>query len=150
MAINTSKVVTGGLAAGVVMAILDFVLNVFLFGDRMKLEMNAFKTGLGDIMSEPSGSTMIGYIVMDLVIGMLLAYTYAAMRPRFGAGAKTSIIVALVFWVFALILMSGYLMMGAMSNGLWWSVSIGYLVALVIASLVAGAMYSEEGAPVTS
>ena len=89
---------------------------------------------------------MAGYIIMDLIIGMLLAYTYAAMRPRFGAGPKTAIITALVFWIFASILTSNYLMMGMMSRSLWLTVGFAYLVCIIIASLVAGALYSEDSA----
>lgn len=144
MAINTSKVVVGGLAAGVVMNICDYVMNGMIFGERMKAEMNAFHPGMGDAMSNPDSSLMIGYIVMDFVIGLLLAYTYAAMRPRFGPGAKTAIITALVFWIFGSILTSSYLTMGMMSRGLWLSFGIGYLVCLIIASMVAGALYSEN------
>ena len=144
MAMNTSKVVTGGLAAGVVMIICDYVLNGMLFGEQMKAASNAFKEGLGDQMAAMSTNTMIGYIIMDLVLGMLLAYAYAAMRPRLGAGPKTSIIVALMFWIFGSIVSVGYLVMGMMSTGLWLSFGIAYLVCLIIASLVAGALYKEE------
>ena len=101
MAINTSKVVVAGIAAGIVMVVLDFVVQMLL-GARMTAEMNAFQPGLGDSMSTMGGNVMIGYIVMDLVIGMLLAYTYAAIRPRFGPGPKTAIIAAMMFWIFGI------------------------------------------------
>jgi len=143
MAINTKKVVVAGIAAGVVMNILDFLLNMF-FGAQMQASANAFKPGLGDAMSTMSGSTMAGFIIMDIVVGMLLAYTYAAMRPRFGAGAKTAIITALIFWIFGSIIASNYLIMGLMGRSLWLTYGFAYLVCLVIASLVAGALYSED------
>jgi hypothetical protein len=149
MAINTKRVIIAGLAAGLVMNILDFIMQGMIFGDRMKAEMNAFKPGMGDAMGQMDTNTIIGYVIMDFVLGLLLAYSYAAMRPRFGAGAKTAIISSLVLWIFAGILTSNYLTMGMMSQGLWWSVAIGYLVCLVIASLVAGALYKEDGTPAT-
>ena len=143
MAINTKKVVVAGLAAGVVMNILDFLINM-MFGAQMQESANAFKPGLGDAMASMGGSTMAGYIIMDLVIGMLLAYTYAAMRPRFGPGAKTAVITALIFWIFGSIVSSNYLIMGIMSRSLWLTFGLVYLVCLIIASLVAGALYSED------
>ena len=143
MAINTKKVVVAGIAAGVVMNICDFVINMML-GAQMQASANAFKPGLGDVMADMSGSTMAGFIIMDLVIGMLLAYTYAAMRPRFGPGAKTAIIAALIFWIFGSIISSNYLIMGMMSRSLWLTFGFAYLICLVIASLVAGALYSED------
>jgi hypothetical protein len=146
MAINTKKVVIAGLAAGVVLNICDYVLNGMLFADRMKTDMNAFKPGLGDAMSQMDTNTIVGFVIMDLVIGMLLAYTYAAMRPRFGAGAKTAIITALIFWIFGSVITSNFLLMGMMSTGLWWSFGMAYLVCLIITALVAGALYSEDSA----
>lgn len=143
MAINTKKVVVAGIAAGVVMNICDFLLNM-MFRTQMTESANAFKPGLGDAMTTMSGSTMAGFIIMDLVIGMLLAYTYAAMRPRFGPGAKTAIITALIFWIFGSIIAANYLVMGIMSRSLWLSFGFAYLVCLIVASLVAGALYSED------
>jgi hypothetical protein len=145
MAINTKKVIVGGLVAGIVMNVCDFLLNMML-GAQMKESANAFKPGLGDAMSTMSGGTMAGYVIMDLVIGMLLAYTYAAMRPRFGAGAKTAIITALIFWIFGSIVSLNYMVMGMMSRSLWLTFGVAYLVCLVVASLVAGALYSEDAA----
>lgn len=145
MAINTGKVVTSGLVAGVVMTIIDFILNSFVVGDQVKAAANAFKPGLGDQMMAMDGKTMATYIIMDLVIGLLLAYTYAAMRPRFGAGAKTAIVGAFVLWVFGTIVWYNYLMIGMMSTGLWLTLAVSYLVGLTISSLVAGALYREDG-----
>jgi hypothetical protein len=144
MAINTSKVIVGGLAAGVVMNILDFISNGVIFADRMVAEMNNFKPGLGDAMHTMDTSTIAGMVILDFIIGLLLAYTYAAMRPRFGAGAKTSIITALVYWIFGSIVSVNFLMLGMMSRGLWLGFGLVYLVCLIIASLVAGALYSEN------
>lgn len=143
MAINTQKVVVAGLAAGVVMNILDFLTNMIL-GDQMKASANAFKSGLGDAMSTMDSKTMAGYIIMDLVIGMLLAYTYAAMRPRFGPGGKTAIIAAIIFWIFGSIISANYLIMGIMGRSLWLTFGLAYLISLSIAALVAGALYSED------
>jgi len=144
MAINTSKVIVGGLAAGVVMNILDFITNGVIFADQMKAAMNNFKPGMGDAMSTMDTTMIAGMVILDFVIGLVLAYTYAAMRPRFGPGAKTSIITALLYWIFGSIISASYLMMGMMSKGLWISFGIAYLVCLIIASLVAGALYSEN------
>ncbi|HEY0241464.1 MAG TPA: hypothetical protein VGC52_02255 [Gemmatimonadaceae bacterium] len=145
MAINTQKVIVAGIAAGVVMIVLDFVTQMML-GDRMVADMNAFQPGLGDSMGTMNTNVMIGYFIMDLVIGMLLAYTYAAIRPRFGPGPKTAIIAALMFWIFGSIVSANYLIMGMMSRSLWLTFGLVYLICLIIASLVAGALYKENTA----
>lgn len=145
MAINTKKVIVAGLAAGVVMNILDFVIHMMLT-DRLTAELNGFQPGLGDSMGTMSTNVMVGFVIMDLVIGMLLAYTYAAVRPRLGPGPKAAIIVALMYWIFGSIMNSAFLVMGMMSRSLWLTYGLIYLVCLIIASLVAGALYKEDAA----
>src|SRR6266550_4500926 len=114
MAINTQKVLIGGFAAGVVMNVIDFVTNMYILGARMKAEADAFKLGMSDQMM--SSSMIVTNIVMDLLLGILLVWTYAAIRPRFGPGAKTAVYAALLFWVLAAIFLSGYMHMGMMSS----------------------------------
>ncbi|MEO8575963.1 MAG: hypothetical protein ABI556_04650, partial [Gemmatimonadales bacterium] len=144
MAINNSKVLVGGLAAGVVMNLMDYVSNGIVFADRMRAESNAFKPGLGDMMAQMDSKSIAGYVIMDLVIGGLLVWTYAAMRPRFGPGMKTAVYVALAYWIFGSIVAVGYMQMGAMSRGLWLSFGAMYLVSLVIASTVGAWLYKED------
>jgi hypothetical protein len=147
MAINTSKVVVAGIAAGIVMVVLDFVVQMLL-GARITADLNTFQPGLGDSLGTMGASEIMGFVIMDLVIGMLLAYAYAAIRPRFGPGPKTAIIAAMMFWIFGTIIAANYLVMGMMSRGLWLTFGLIYLVCLIIASLVAGALYKEETATV--
>ncbi len=145
MAINTQKVVLGGLAAGFVMNVIDFVFNMFVVGARMKAETDAFKPGLADQMNK--GSVMISYIVMDFALGILLVWTYAAIRPRFGPGGKTAVYAAILFWLLAGIFYSGYLHMGMMSMGLWWTFAFVGLVNFLISAWVGARLYSEDAVP---
>jgi hypothetical protein len=144
MAINTQKVLLGGIAAGVVMNVIDFVSNTYILGARMKAESDAFKPGLSDQMM--SGSAIAGYIVMDFVLGILLVWTYAAIRPRFGPGIKTAFYAALLFWVLVAINTSGYLHMGMMSAGLWWTFGFIGLVNFLLSAWVGARLYSEGAA----
>src|ERR1700738_1289760 len=73
MAINTQKVLLGGIAAGVVMNVVDFVSNKFILGARMMAESEAFKPGMAASMM--TTSVMISSIVMDLALGILLIWT---------------------------------------------------------------------------
>jgi hypothetical protein len=142
MAINTQKVLLGGFAAGVVMNVIDFVSNTFILGARMKAESDAFKPGMSDQMM--TGSAIASYIVMDFVLGILLVWTYAAIRPRFGPGIKTAFYAALLFWVLVGISLSGYLHMGMMSAGLWWSFAFIGLVNFLLSAWVGARLYSED------
>lgn len=142
MAINTSKVLIGGIAAGVVMNIIDFISYKFILGARMMAESEAFKPGMSQAMM--TSSAMISNIVMDLVLGILLVWTYAAIRPRFGPGIKTAFYTALLFWVLVGISLSGYLHMGMMSAGLWWSFALIGLVNFLLSAWVGARLYSED------
>ena len=147
MAINNSKVLVGGLAAGLAMNVMDYIANGVVFAERMKAESNAFKPGLGDMMAQMDGGAIAGYVIMDFIIGGLLVWTYAAMRPRFGPGMKTAVYVALAYWIFGSIVATGYMQMGVMSRGLWLSFGAMYLVSLIIASTVGAWLYKEDGVP---
>jgi hypothetical protein len=143
MAMNTKKVLIGGIVAGVVMNVVDFVVN-YILGARMKAEAEAFKPGMTDQMQ---GSTaMITYVVMDLVLGIALVWTYAAIRPRFGPGLRTATYAALLFWVLASIFFSGFMHMGIMSQGLWWSFAFLGLVNFLVSAWAGAKVYSEDAA----
>jgi hypothetical protein len=142
MAINTGKVLIGGIVAGVVMNAVDFVVNMFIVGERMKAETEAFKPGLSDQMM--SSNTMISYIVMDFVLGVALVWTYAAIRPRFGPGIKTASYAAILFWILAGIFLSGYLHMGMMSTGLWFTFAFLGLVNFLLSAWAGAKFYTED------
>ena len=142
MAINTQKVLFGGFVAGVVMNAIDWVVNMFILGARMKAESDAFKPGLADQMM--SGSSIAMYIVMDFILGFALVWTYAAIRPRFGPGIKTASYAAILFWILTLILMSGYMHMGMMSAGLWGTFAIIGLVNYLLSAWAGAKFYTEN------
>ena len=142
MAINTGKVLIGGIAAGVVMNVVDFVSNKFILGARMMAESEAFKPGMSASMM--TTSVMVSYVVMDLALGILLVWTYAAIRPRFGPGLKTAVYAAVLFWLLAGIFLSGYLHMGMMSTGLWWTFAFVGLVNFLLSGWVGARLYSED------
>lgn len=144
MAINKSKVAAGGVAAGLVMAVIDIAMSKFFFGARMTAEMNAFKSGLGDQMNV--SGWWIGPLVTDLIVGLLLVWTYAAIRPRFGPGQKTAVYAGILFWLMGSLFSLSYGMMGMMSWGLWCMYGIVWLITLIIAALVGGRIYMEDGA----
>ena len=139
---NTQKVLLGGIVAGVVMNVIDFIVNKYVLGARMMAESEAFKPGMSASMM--SGKVMVSYIVMDLVLGILLVWTYAAIRPRFGPGIKTATYAALLFWILAGMFLSGYLHMGMMSSGLWFMFAIFGLVNFLLSAWAGAKFYTED------
>ena len=136
---NIQKVVIGGVVAGVVMNVIDFVAN-YALAARSAAEADAFKPGLSAQMA----GGMVSYIIMDFALGIALVWTYAAIRPRFGPGPRTAVFTAILFWLLALIFYSGYRQMGMMSTGLWWTFAFIGLVNFLISSNAGAALYSEQ------
>lgn len=145
MAINGSRVVLGGLAAGLVMNVFGFVVNGMLLGPKMNAEMEAAVPGLSAKMMTGTG---IGVDVLSqFVIGILIVWLYAAMRPRFGPGPRTAVMAALVPWICGLFFYSGWLLGGMMSATTYTVVSVSALINVIIGGLVGAWLYREEGVP---
>jgi hypothetical protein len=143
MAMNTKKILVGGLAAGVVLNIIDWLSYGVLLADRMKSEMDAFKPGLSEKIG--GGSSILIAVVTDFVVGLLLVWTYAAIRPRFGPGPSTAAAAAVLFWFLGSLFNANYLQLGMMSLGTWWTLAIIWLVNLLLAAFIGGKLYTEEG-----
>src|SRR5438309_1826934 len=82
--INWSRVILGGLLAGLVLNVVDYIY----YGVVMKQDMAAAMQALG---KQPIPDSIIWvFVVWDFVMGIGLVWLYAAIRPRFGAGVKTA------------------------------------------------------------
>lgn len=142
MAINVSKVVVGGLAAGVVGNIVGYVAFGMLLAPRMQSDAVAVAPQLqGRGMS---GGTTAANVIAAFVIGFLLVWLYAAMRPRFGPGPKTAILAGLAVWVTAVVYHLDWLLMGLMSTTTYAMAVIAGLVQLLAASWFGAMLYTEE------
>ncbi len=142
MALNTSKVVAGGLAAGVVLNVIDYITYTIVLVDRVKAQADAFKPGMAASMM--SGNAIAVYVITDFVFGLLLVWTYAAIRPRFGPGPRTAMITALVFWIILAFCNAPTMLMGMVSVKLWWAESFVSLVNLLVATWVGAMIYKES------
>jgi hypothetical protein len=142
VAINTGKVIAGGLVAGVVMNAIDWAANTFLLMDRWKAEMDALNPALS--AKAMAGNAMIGFVLIDFVCALLIVWTYAAIRPRFGPGPGTATKVGLLFWVFGGAIWASLCVAGVFS---WGFYAIGACVALVntlVTANVGGMVYKED------
>jgi hypothetical protein len=141
MAINTSKVVVGGLAAGLVANILGYGLFGMWLGPRMEAEAVAIAPSLAG--RGMSGSAIATNVIMQFVIGILLVWIYAAIRPRFGPGMKTAAYAALVVWVCGFAFHIDWLLVGLTTTSTYALASVAALVQTVAAAGVGGMQYKE-------
>jgi hypothetical protein len=144
MAINTSKVVVAGLAAGVVANIVGFVGFGILLAGRMEAEYVAVAPAL---QGRGGGSgAMAATIISQFVVGILLVWLYAAMRPRFGPGMTTATYAALVVWLCGFLFHLDLLLLGLMSTATYMMAAIVAFVQLLASAAVGGMLYKEEDA----
>lgn len=141
MAINTSKVLVGGLAAGVVSNIVGYIGFGVLLGKRMEAEAVAVAPVLaGRGMSSGAITTNV---LASFVIGLLLVWLYAAIRPRFGPGLQTATYAALVVWLCGFLFHLDWLLVGLMTTASYALASIAALAQVLLAAWVGAAIYKE-------
>lgn len=139
--INTGKVIVGGLAAGVVMNVIDFVANTFILGDRMKADMDALNPVLWTNMNDMS--KMPAFIAVDFVLGIMLVWLYAAIRPRFGPGAGTAMKAGFFMWLFGTAIFFFLYTAGMYSTGTFAYSGCVSLVNMLASAWVGGMLYKE-------
>jgi hypothetical protein len=145
VAINTTKVAVGGVAASVVNLAFGFLVYNVLLGPRMNAELDAVVAGGSAKMMAGTANMVIG-LGGQVVIGFLLAWLYAALRPRFGPGMMTAAYAGLVLWLAGFVFYSGWYSLGAITGPTYFMASAGALVINIAAAAAAGFLYKEEGA----
>ena len=138
--INLGRVVAGGLVAGVVANAIDFVSNTYVLAADIAAWAPTRNLDPAAMNSGPVAAT---WIVVDFIFGLLLVSTYAAMRPRLGAGPKTAAIAGLALWGAITLVLFGFTQMGVFSMTLFVKGSIAALINTLAASVAGAAVYKE-------
>jgi hypothetical protein len=136
--INVGRVLLGGLVAGLLLNVGEWLLNDKILASQMKVYFAQHNFPL------PTGKAIGIAIAMTLVLGIVMILGYAAIRPRFGGGPKTAIIAGLFAW-FGVYLFSN--VMGAAFGFVPTSIVplvLGWgLVEYLLAALVGASLYKE-------
>ena len=143
--VNPKRVLVAGLAAGLVMNVIDFAANTFVTGGRMQAELTAVNPQLWSNLNMPA--KMPVFFIIDFVLGILLVWLYAAMRPRFGPGPRTAITAALFVWLISGTLGYIYVLMGLFSTANFAMNSAVGLINFAASAWVGGKLYAEPAAP---
>jgi hypothetical protein len=142
--INTGKVVAGGLLAGLVANAIDFVTNTYILAPDWQALATAHNMDPAAMTSPAVAGT---WVAIDFLFGILLVWTYAAMRPRLGAGPKTAILAGLAIYLSATLVVFGFTMMGLLTMTMFAKGSIASIVSTLAASVAGAAVYKEADAP---
>jgi hypothetical protein len=137
--INMGRVIVGGLFAGLVINIGEFVLNGVILAKDWKDAMNS--------LSKPpiSNRAMAVFLALGFLIGITAVWIYAAARPRLGAGVKSAMCIGLIVWV----LTSFYVVVGQLPTGIFPTKLliiplVWELVQMPVATVAGAWLYKEE------
>ena len=90
-----------------------------------------------------SGSVIGQFVALDFVMAMLLVFTYAAIRPRFGAGATTAVVASLLTAATTSTLAGYFTAMGFFTWAVWVPATVASTVNFLIAGYVGAMLYKE-------
>lgn len=137
---NAGRWIAGGVAAGLLVWILEGAAGMLYMGD-MEAALEAHGLSM-----EMTGGTIALTVLVSLIVGLTLIFFYAAVRPRFGPGPRTAVIVAVALWLGSYVVsLLGYKMMGLFPGSLllmWGTVG---LIELILAALLGAWIYREAG-----
>lgn len=136
--INLGRVVLGGIVAGVVINIFEYVLNGVVLADQWTELMKSInRPALGV-------SEIVYFNVLAFIQGLAAIWTYAAIRPRFGEGPMTAVRAALLTWVTAYVLVDAMpTIMGVFPMSMTLVLAGVGLVEIVVATLAGAYLYKE-------
>ena len=138
--VNVVRVVLGGLLAGLVINAGEFVLNDVVLAD----EMHTTLARLG--LAEPGGAAIFSFVVLGFTLGLMTVWLYAAIRPRYGAGPKTSVTAGVVAWYLACVYPTMFMVvLGMLSRSAALTVLVWELVEVPLAAAAGAWLYQEEG-----
>jgi hypothetical protein len=136
--INTGRWIAGGIAAGVLMWIIEGAASQLYFAEMMAA---LDKAGLSVAMN---AGTIALTLLVSLLVGLGVVFFYAMARQRIGAGPRTAIVVGVAAFVFFYLPgLLGYQMIGLYPGSLIakWA-AVGFVETVVI-SLVGAWIYRD-------
>jgi hypothetical protein len=142
---NAKRIILGGLAAAVIIAVVETLLFAVVLADAMA----AARAEKG-VPEASWGGTL--YLVTTIVLGLLLAWLYAAIRPRYGPGPGTALRAGAFMWVATWLIY--YVWLAPSGRGLLFlkpghtAIALaGELTGVLLGALGAAWMYREREEP---
>ena len=131
--LNWSRIVLGGLLAGVVWGVLYAIV--------LPLVGREFVTSLPGFRGHYPGNTATMRAIVSMgpvLVGISTMWLYAAIRPRYGPGPKTAMLAGFALWFFGSVVDVEWAALGA--------VPVGAVVGPVAASLPIVLLAAAAGA----
>jgi hypothetical protein len=136
--INMGRVVVGGLVAGLLINVSEYLLNAVVLANDMTAAMSALNRPAVD------NSMIVWFVILAFGIGVMTVWVYAAIRPRFGPGVQTAICASLVIWGLAYLYPNLFMIiLGLFPARLMIITTVWGLVELLIAGVAGAWIYTE-------
>jgi hypothetical protein len=143
MKINWSRVILGGLLAGIIINVCEALVNGLLLSGEWATAMKALNKSPDIGIGGNAAFWLWGFL-----IGIYALWLYATVCPRFGAGPKTAMIAGVAVWVPASLL--AMIAPTAMHLFRYRMIAIDVvlgLVEIVLGTVVGAWLYKEREAP---
>jgi len=141
--INLGRWILGGVVAAVVLFVIDFIVNGVVLADQWDQAMASL--GLPPMSESLDPGTLIGFAVLNLIVGLTAVWIYVGIRPRFGPGATTAIYAGVATWLLAYGVAAAFpMMVGIMPASLAWTAIIVGVIQVPLATVIGAWLYKEE------
>jgi len=144
--INWVRVILGGVVAGAIINVFEYLLNAVVLAKDWAGVMTALgKTG------EMSGASIALFNVWGFLLGIAAVWLYAAIRPRYGAGLTTALCAGSAIWFVGIVLASVTpLALGLFPTRLVaMGIAVGF-IELALGTTIGAWLYREESAARTA
>jgi hypothetical protein len=138
--LNAKRVIAGGLVAGLAINIGYGVAEAAMAGEIERMTAR--------LALEPAGTgTMLTLGALGFVVGLVVVWLYAAIRPRYGPGPITALRAGIAVWTLACLVPNlSVLAFGILTPTHFWMASLSDAVVVPVATLAGAAIYRERGA----
>jgi hypothetical protein len=146
MGLNWNRVILGGLLAGLIVNVGEYLVNGVIFATDWTNVMTSLNRAPG-----PSVKQMIALNLWGFLTGIAITWLYASIRPRHGAGPKTAVLAGAAIWAVNFGLGGSIpLIFHLFPMQLWLATTLTGLVECIVAGLAGGWAYREESQPMAS
>ena len=134
--VNPGRVILSGIVAGILWTVLSSLITAYVSG-----EFVAAVPGRR-LIAPPA--EMVGFLLaVNLVMGIWAMWLYAAIRPRYGAGAWTAVRAGASWWVITSLIDITWGSFGFVRSHALLAPMLASLPALILAALAGAWLYRE-------
>lgn len=135
--INWGRVLLGGIVAGIVIDLVNYVVNSYIWAQQNDAMMKRL-----NIQLRPHAIPV--FLLEGLFLGIAAIWAYSVARPRYGPGPKTAVITALGVWFIGSLLPTADMWASGIvrSRMACADVLVG-LLTIIVASLIGASLYKE-------